>query len=255
MAFFKNFPTTQYRVQQDTVINIVDIFRQVRAVSVLLDDVNAYEFYNIGDGERPDVTSFNLYDTVDYYWTFFILNDNLREGLNSWPKSFTEIEDFIERKYPGYAIQGTRNAGATKDDTNVMIEQFTVGETITGATSGATATIGEILPELNQIVLTNYSGTSFSNGETINGANGGSLIDDSDYNWSITLYADAIRYYTDSNDEVVDFTDLVLTPSTMTPVTNKDYETTINDNNSSIRVLRRDYVEDFANTYRELINR
>lgn len=254
MAFFKYFPTTQYRIEKDTNINIVDIFRQVRAVSTLLDDVNAYEFYNVGDGERPDVTSFKLYDTVDYYWTFFLLNDNLREGLNAWPKSYSELEDFVNRKYPGYAIQGTRNAGATKDDTNVMIEQFTVGETITGETSGATATIGEIIPAVNQIVLTQYSGT-FSDGETINGANGGSLIDDSDYNWAITLYADAVKYYANSDDEVVDFTDLVFTSASMTPVSYKEYETNINDNNSSIRVLRKDYVEDFANTYRELVNR
>ena len=254
MAFFKYFPTTQYKIQRDTTINIVDIFRQVRAVSYLLDDVNAYEFYDVSDGERPDVTSFKLYDTVDYYWTFFLLNDKLRNGLEDWPKSYTELEDFVNRKYPGYAIQGTRNAGATKDGTNVMIEQFTVGETITGETSGATATISEIIPEVNQIVLTSYTG-SFSNGETINGANGGSIIDDSYYNWAITLHADAAKYYTNSDGEIVDFTDLVLSPSSMTPLSHKEYETNINDENSRIRVIRKDYVEDFAIAYRELINR
>lgn len=253
MAFFKYFPTTQYKIQRDTTINIVDIFRQVRAVSYLLDDVNAYEFYDVSDGERPDVTSFKLYDTVDYYWTFFLLNDKLRNGLEDWPKSYSELEDFVNRKYPGYAIQGTRESSATKDNTNVMIEQFTVGETITGETSGATATISEIDSNNNLIVLTSLSGM-FSSGETITGENGGTLVDNDDYNWNISLYSDAPKQYVDSNNNVVDFTDLVPDAS-ITPITNKEYETNINDENSRIRVIRKDYVEDFAIAYRELINR
>jgi hypothetical protein len=55
------------------------------------------------DGERPDTVSYHLYGTTNFYWTFFILNNELRAGLNSaWPLSSQQLEKMLEREYDAY---------------------------------------------------------------------------------------------------------------------------------------------------------
>lgn len=252
MALFKYFPTLDYEVQENNIQKIVDIFRQVRPVSYLLDDVNAYEFYTVNDGDRPDIVSQELYDTVDYYWTFFLVNDQLREGLSFWPKSYTELEDFINRKYPGRVLAGFRQPSAPKDNVNVIVHQFNVGDEIFGRTSGATATVSKIYPSLNQMVLTNQTGF-FAEDEIISNNTDGDLIKNIHVYWKQFLYADAPRYYLNEDNDVIDNVNMVESEN-KTAVSNKQYEQEINDELSQIRVIKKDFVEDFAIAYRELIN-
>ena len=74
--FFKQFPKVEYDFNRKGVLqNMTDIFRSVRALPAFLDDFNSYTFYQIRNGERPDIVSQRLYGNQDYYWTFFIIND------------------------------------------------------------------------------------------------------------------------------------------------------------------------------------
>jgi hypothetical protein len=51
------------------------------------------------NGERPDNLSQRLYGTPDYYWTFFIANDDLKTGLSSWPKSDSELSQHTTNQF------------------------------------------------------------------------------------------------------------------------------------------------------------
>lgn len=98
--FFKQFPKTQYSIENDAILtNVTDYFRYVDIVERLANNLYAYKKVQIGHGERPDVLSQRLYGTPDYYWTFFICNDSLKEGLSVWPKSDPEIKNFIANQY------------------------------------------------------------------------------------------------------------------------------------------------------------
>ena len=98
--FFKQFPKTQYSIENDAILtNVTDYFRYVDIVERLANNLYAYKKVQIGHGERPDVLSQRLYGTPDYYWTFFICNDSLKEGLSIWPKSDPEIKNFIANQY------------------------------------------------------------------------------------------------------------------------------------------------------------
>jgi len=105
MSFFQQFPKINYDLILDgSQTSVVDIFRNVDVNDVLTDSTNAYQWLNIIDGDRPDIVSYKLYGDVRYYWTFFILNDTLKGGLQDWPRSHAELERFLEDQYDAYSV-------------------------------------------------------------------------------------------------------------------------------------------------------
>ena len=100
MAFFEQFPKLKYDTKLDGIQNdLTDIFRYVDVIEDVADDIYGYSFTEVNDGERPDQLSQRLYGTPDYYWTFFITNDRLKNGLTDWPKSSNELDDYINYLY------------------------------------------------------------------------------------------------------------------------------------------------------------
>ena len=86
MSFFKQFPLTNYNIDSTRESNtIIDLFRHVDVNDVLSDDLISYRYYEVGEDERPDIVSQKLYGSSDYYWTFFIINENLKSGIDAWP--------------------------------------------------------------------------------------------------------------------------------------------------------------------------
>lgn len=70
-----------------------------------------YTKYVIQDGERADQISQKLYGSPQYYWTFFLLNETLNDGLNGWPLSYREFDLMIENEYSPYMfISGDASA-------------------------------------------------------------------------------------------------------------------------------------------------
>ena len=104
MAFFTQFPKTQYSVESDGILStITDLYRYVDVIEKSSQNVLAYKIVDVFDGERPDNLSQRLYGTPDYYWTFFIVNDNLKEGIEAWPKGDSEVKRFIDTQHENLA--------------------------------------------------------------------------------------------------------------------------------------------------------
>ena len=92
MSYFKKFPKLVYDFNREGVVNsVVDLFRQVRPIQNFIDNFTSYKFYSIRDGERPDIVSQKLYGSPNFYWTFFLVNDSLHDGLSSWPMSMQDL--------------------------------------------------------------------------------------------------------------------------------------------------------------------
>lgn len=105
MSFFSQFPKIQYDINLDGIkTDVIDIFRHIDVREELIDDISTYTWYEIKNGERPDIVSTRLYGTPDYYWTFFVLNDTLKQGLNSWPKSHRQFQNMLEQDFEKYSI-------------------------------------------------------------------------------------------------------------------------------------------------------
>jgi hypothetical protein len=105
MSFFSMFPYRSFDLQNNGINRVItDIFRNVDVNESLIESITAYRSYHINDGERPDIVSNKLYNNPDYYWTFFITNDFLKEGMLNWPMSNLEFEKFIQDEYGKYSV-------------------------------------------------------------------------------------------------------------------------------------------------------
>jgi len=99
--FVDNFGTLEYDFSGAGDLSTVTNITKFISVSQSSDS-SFYVKYNISEGERPDMVSTKLYGTPQYYWVFFMLNDFLKNGLSSWPKTDIEMEKFFTKEYSPY---------------------------------------------------------------------------------------------------------------------------------------------------------
>ena len=158
--YFDAFPITDYQFG-DEKFNIpiqnlaiyADVIDQVRRTAA------TYQNYDVLPGERPDQVSYKLYGTTDYHWTFFLMNDKLRE--RGWPLSPLKAEELAKKEYKERIVTTQTS----------LISNCEVGTAVIGTLSGATGTVVHRDINLGQLWLDNSSTTLWTAGETINSTN------------------------------------------------------------------------------------
>jgi hypothetical protein len=241
-GYFKHIPDINYDFRSDgKLYKAKDLFRKVSVWSNLQEGISGYSYYRITDGERPDVTSAKLYGDSTLYWTFFLVNDNLQD-LNDWPKSSQTFNNFISRKYSGTVLLAstTTDIVSYNHSTNVS-SKFQLGEKVTQATTGAYGYVTNVDPTNNRITLNSVVGT-FTNSSVVG--------TDSTKSFTVTSViseSDAVHHYTDSNG--------LLTTSVTgnTPVSNIEYERTINEDKFLIRYVQPQYIGKVIKEFSELV--
>ena len=226
--YFKNFGFAEYRFGNNTDIDLVqNITKYVDLIDQIRNNISFTEKYNILSGDRPDVVSHKLYGTMDYYWTFYLMNEHVR--LSGWPLNNDEILDQVKSKYPNRVLTTTSEIGAL----------FPVGQVIEGQSSSA---IGEIVKrnlDLGQLFVKLTQGTKFTAGETI------SYVDTSatgspTRTLSITGETEqynAVHHYED-NGVQVDIDPFSGPGVSLTPITYRDRLESRNDALKEIVVIR-----------------
>lgn len=123
--YFRDFPKVDYRfgdnelpVKFQHIGTYVDILDQVKQYNVF------YETYSIQNGERPDALSYKLYESSDYYWTFYLLNHNLRD--HGWPLRDAEVWPMAQKYYPNMCFTTT----AVTQEKNLKLINIVDGEDI-----------------------------------------------------------------------------------------------------------------------------
>lgn len=164
MAFFQQFPTIEYDLQETNELSTrFDIFRHVDVVNAQIDDFTSYLYYEIKDGERPDIVSYKLYDTTDYYWTFFIINDFLQAGFNEWYKSSFDFHRGLELEYDDHGALIFLPNYTTKENVigglDVTYEDLRLARV--GSSPQDTAKIERFDPFMLQMITHDASSDSF----------------------------------------------------------------------------------------------
>ena len=266
MSFFKQFPKVSYDFDRSGILqNMVNIYRSVRPLESFVDNINAYTFYNVKNGERPDIVSQRLYGSTRYYWTFFIVNDFLHDGLAAWPMSQEKLQTYMEQEYSGVVIntnpiivRDTDNS--ITDHRNSLAGRFTLGETITGGTSGATGTLHKKDLDLNQIVLKNVTGTFLGDGGGVSESLTGGTSNDSVGTYEVFKYIDAPHYYYTTGDAKqrmqtnAVFVEGGVQSGQLSYVSNRAYLEEINENRSRLRVIDPAYISQFADEFERVLN-
>ena len=226
--YFKNFGFAEYKFGDNTDTDLVqNITKYVDLIDQIRNNISFTEKYNILSGDRPDVVSHKLYGTMDYYWTFYLMNEHVR--LSGWPLNNDEILDQVKSKYPNRVLTTTSEIGAL----------FPVGQVIEGQSSSA---IGEIVKrnlDLGQLFVKLTQGTKFTAGETI------SYVDTSatgspTRTLSITGETEqynAVHHYED-NGVQVDIDPFSGPGVSLTPITYRDRLESRNDALKEIVVIR-----------------
>lgn len=149
-TFFKDFPLVNYRFGNETDTALFqNITTYISILDALRDDVSFYNDYFIGEGERPDIVSQRLYGHVGFYWTFYYLNNHIRES--GWPLSIQELYKRVKVDYPNEVITTADNIAV--EDGGLNTTAFAVGSSVGGTWSGATGKIIKKNLDMGQLVI------------------------------------------------------------------------------------------------------
>ena len=164
MSFFQKFPTIEYDLQETNVLSTrVDIFRHVDVTGVKSDSYINYLYYEIMDGERPDIVSHKLYNTPNYYWTFFIINDFLQAGFNKWYKSQFDFDRGLELEYGNHGAFIFKPNYTTADNVLGGLDLTLEGLQFVkvGGSPQDTAKIEKFHPFMQQLITMDATSDSF----------------------------------------------------------------------------------------------
>jgi len=196
--FFKNFPLINYNFGAETTTALFqNISTYIKVIDDIADDVAFYTTVHIQDYDRPDNFSFKLYATTEFYWTFYYLNDDIRES--GWPLPQQDLLPKAKVDYPHQTVLTTADISKT----------FLPGHTVKGASSGSTGTVVKRYLDLGQIIID--SPNNFDAGENITPAiNGVEQTADFIVVTSNVEQYNSVHHYEDASK---DYVDLGLVPS------------------------------------------
>jgi len=246
--YFQRFPFVEYNFGDNEANTIFpNITSYIDMLDQLKNEVAFYEKYTILDGDRPDVVSQKLYGTPDYHWTFFFMNDGLRES--GWPLPERDMRELVKKRYPHRTV--------TTEST--IASNFLPGSFITGKTSGTTGRVIERNLDLGQIVIAsdqNEAGLNNNFGQTeqivagttaeeqaINTAN---LISES-------VQYNAPLYYKNSSGDIVDIDPYNQSTSGLIPTTIMEDNIEFNDKLKDIIIIKPSSIVTVVSNYFKLL--
>lgn len=242
MTYFSNNPTTLYRfgnAEQPVSFQNIAVYADV--IDQIKNDVSTYQKYTILEGMRPDQVSFELYGSPNYHWTFYLLNDNIRE--QGWPLTQVQLLEQCQRDFNGTTlVTATNLVEDILTTTGTVRDKILPGSTIIGQTSGVTAEVDHRHLELGQIIV---KGTkAFQAGENA------LLSTDTNVSFvvsSVVAEYLSVHHWENGNGEYVDLIDEngnvdITGGASNTAITQYDRYTRVNNSLKEIKVLKREIV-------------
>ena len=114
------FPNILYDAKgngQSTVMK--DIFRRVKLKSA--ERVVGFDYYDVQDGEAPEIIAHKYYGDVGLHWTILVAND-IVDYYHQWPMSMQTFEQYVTEKYTNPAAVHHYEVTATSGDTTTVID-------------------------------------------------------------------------------------------------------------------------------------
>lgn len=233
MSYFSKFPQFITKVNGSTYVTRdftrrVTLAEKFQENSVLLDD------YIVGDGETPDMISYQLYGNPGYHWIILIVN-NIIDPREEWPIKNSLV---IEKLYLKYDFVITVPSGSEYSEgdelTSSNNKQFLVSS-VSGNTVYIRSQTG-FVPLSTSDTLNNV--TTEVTGLTIT---------------SVTLPENRIHHYYDTVlGYMVDYDPANLN---IVPVTNFEYEMEMNDAKRNVKVLNPSLLNNFITVFKKEINK
>ena len=99
--YFRSIPSINYDIwgtEPRHYQSVTNIMKRVKFKPEVLEDISEYYPYIVRDGERPDIISFQQYETVAFSYLILLIND-IQDPIFDWPLSTQQFEQYITNKY------------------------------------------------------------------------------------------------------------------------------------------------------------
>lgn len=253
--YFTNFKDIYY----DFIINgkreikvLKDITKNVRIRKEILANITIYDEYDIKDGETPEIIAEKIYGNANYHWIIMLVNERY-DYLSEFPLAAYELEQFIIEKYNAITFIkdtiGQNTAFPLFGVTDIPSWSY-VGSVVTISAPGQLGayqlSVGDTVNLSNVVSTTNApNGTyiiSAVDGDTIT-FDSGNVITGTPSGFEFLKLSTTNReyyphHYIDTNFFTVDeFT------AGAVPVSNYEYEDTVNESKRRIKIISKDLIE------------
>ena len=242
--YFNNFRKTLYLFGDETSpVAFQDLSKYVDIIDKLADEISAYMTYEIKDFERPDTLSYRLYGKSEYDWTFFLMNDNIRE--RGWPLALQDIYKLATTDL--YKDWTCILDISTADSAAKFAKIYPVGQEV--LLNGKTLKVKSKNLQLGEISLysPNYSeDSSFVGLQALSYSDGSNPVALAN---TVNEYNGTYHYIDDSSNSI----DLYFsTSATKVPVTNLEHLIEENDELKTIRVIKKVNISNVVGRFKTL---
>ena len=277
--YFTNFPTVPYLFgNEDQPVQFQKLSKYADTIDSFRELTSTYIEYEIRDFERPDTLAYSLYGKPEYEWTFFLMNERLREV--GWPMATYELQLAAKNRY--FKNYVAKLNVSTAEEMAAFANIYNVGQNVTFAET--TTSVKNLTTQLGPKILTQGNlkittqttvtvaqlpGTvihkdldvgeitiSMDNNQNPVGETVLSYVDGTNpVTLSNTVYEyEGTHHYENTDGEWVN---KFLDPSDVTlnaiPVTNLEYLTLQNDEARRIRIIKKDNIEAVVGEFKRLM--
>ena len=122
MTYFDMFPNIYYSAKGDGKFTIMkDILSRVKLIANVKENILGFDYYNVKDGETPEMIAHKYYGDINLHWTILVAND-IVDYYEDWPMSVQRFEEFVKEKYDNPGGIHHYEITQTSGDTNVTID-------------------------------------------------------------------------------------------------------------------------------------
>ena len=122
MSYFDKFPKIYYDANGDGKYKVMtDILSRVKLTANIKENLLEFDYYNVKDGETPEMIAHKYYGDINLHWTILVAND-IVDYYEDWPMSVQRFEEFVKEKYDNPGGIHHYEITQTSGDTNVTID-------------------------------------------------------------------------------------------------------------------------------------
>lgn len=241
--YFANFPKIVYDFDLTNGVDyriVTDVTRNVRLRKQILENISLYDYYDIAEGETPEIISEKIYGTPYYHWVIMLVNQRY-DYVNDFPLTQLELDTHIDKKYGNkkYHVHDYKVDGFIKEGVNIItlrdsnldgggIGMMAVGKVLVSVENGYEARIDDILVESDnttvQVEVSLRTG-KFLQDELV------TVLNENTY------------------AEVVSST----VPGQYTTTSNYDYEFALNESKRRIKIVDPKLVEQIVKEFKDIL--
>jgi hypothetical protein len=231
---FKNFPKIGYRLESGKYVTIRDFFRKSTVEQSFINDIIDYEYYELQDGERPDIVATKIYGNGDLHWTLFLVNEFL--NYNDWHKDTETFDIYMKEKYPGHYLTVTNVSDLIDQD-----KKFLLGEKI--STPVGHGRVLQLQPTYKRLGVTNS--TKWRTGDVITGEVSGKSFEIE----NVIEMKDGVSHYVNSDGLKKNYFE-----NGYTSVSLIEHEMEHNEEKRKIKIIRPELINRVVNEFERLMS-